>query len=74
MLFTPDEPIMSLSGDRPYQPSHRSTGEVGFLGAYFNSPSLPSVPAYQYFCTGHCLNGGPLLTLRLRGGLPAQSR
>ena len=38
------------------------------------SPSPPSVPAYRYFCTRHCLNAGPLLTLRLRGRLPAQSR
>ena len=29
---------MPLSGDRLHQPSHRSTGEVGFSKAYFYFP------------------------------------
>lgn|SRR5271157_1219540 len=44
-----------------------SAGEVRFLRVYFCFPSPPSVPAYPYFCLRHCLNGGPLLTLRASG-------
>ena len=59
--------IMALSGGRFRQPSARSTGEVGFLKAYFYFRFPPIVPAYRYFCTRDCLNGEPLLTLRTSG-------
>ena len=62
---------MPLSGDRLHQPSHRSTGEVGFMRAYFYFPlsaKRTGVPVLLYeACTRHCLNGGPLLTLRASG-------
>jgi hypothetical protein len=42
---------MPLSGDRLHQPSHRSTGEVGFPKAYFYFPlsaKRTSVPVLLY--------------------------
>jgi len=43
--------IMSLSGGRLLQPSHRATGEVGILEAYFHFPlsaNRTSVPLLLY--------------------------
>jgi hypothetical protein len=52
MLFAPNrEPDHATLRRRLHQPSHRSTGEVGFLRAYFHCPlsaKRTTVPVLLY--------------------------